>query len=1209
MVEESKEDRLEHLENLIKEENTISFDPECVRKKSNWSKGSKQYKFDNLGFEPETLLRDIPTHSPKLAALLEKIDELDKADKKNHGKLFKHFIFSDLKSNTYGTKLLAAAFMAKGFTMGYDADLKNPNAKLSSASSSRSSSKSSAKSSKGSKASKSANDSASSNDSDSDDDDDSESSSESDSDDDSDSSSKSDSENESKGGARSRSASRSPKPAKKEKLYQKMALLTDEQLKKTKTDNFYLLSSVSVYDQNITVAHKKDILKKFNQRPENIHGELVRFIIMDSGFKEGIDLFDIKYIHIFEPSTVASDQKQVIGRGTRTCGQKGLEFHPTKGWPLHVFIYDLAIPEELRPTFLGSASAMDLYFKALNIDVRLFHFAHDLEKTTVLGSVDYELNKNIHSFSIPNSKELDSHEGPGHSEFVYGGGASKKRRGSVTNKKSGDNMLLEASVPISQMDIGIGGGPKLAPAKRLRIRNDLSPIVINSAAERPKTHEEMRDFIRQHYKEFTWPKVKMENLCEEKEKKGGSKNAGQSAGASQIMKYTPTQDFIRHYFTPANPLKGMLLYQGVGTGKTCCAIAAASSTFERDGYTILWVTRTTLKNDIWKNMFDQICNESISNRITNEGLEIPDEQSKRMRLLSKSWRVRPMSYKQFSNLVSKRNAYYKTLVKINGELDPLRKTLLVIDEAHKLYGGGDLSTLEQPDMNALHQSLMNSYQLSGRDSVKLILMTATPVTLDPMELIKLVNLCKPIDRQIPDHFDEFSELYLNEMGEFSEQGRHKYLDDIAGHISYLNREKDARQFAQPIIHPISVPIVDADGMAAAKMFDRKIVRDIMNSDVSDLNAKIEDKNKELVSELTELDAGMFQFLKKEAMADIGEVDGKHAKKFEKVINANIRQLVKEAKEHVKAIRQDIKELKMAMKERNSGRKEALAGIKTNVEELEEEYEDYKGSLLYSIKNKCSTKISGTAPLQEQIKEHPEVIELDAGIQDGKTRIQSMKERLKVQISLYKTRMTQLKQMLKASKEEEDKAVLRTTIKDEGKFYRKIILAKRKGNREREKSIKKDINSMQKTRKKKYNDVKKTIKMQIRDEKKAKSKIRREEIKLRKTLRKQGELNEEIKHDLLKNLTQKYRAKIKGDLVNADKMVLLDEKAKAEKALAKQAEKERKAKERVREREQKAREKEALRKTKKAQADKAKAEKAEEKERVKAEKAATRKNKK
>ena len=85
---------------------------------------------------------------------------------------------------------------------------------------------------------------------------------------------------------------------------------------KTEGNNFYLLSSVGVYDQPISVGMKKTILKKFNQRPDNVYGEYARFIIMDSGFKEGIDLFDIKYVHIFEPQTSLADQKQVIGKSS-----------------------------------------------------------------------------------------------------------------------------------------------------------------------------------------------------------------------------------------------------------------------------------------------------------------------------------------------------------------------------------------------------------------------------------------------------------------------------------------------------------------------------------------------------------------------------------------------------------------------------------------------------------------------------------------------------------------------------------------------------------------------------------------------------------------------------------------------------------------------------------------------------------------------------
>jgi superfamily II DNA or RNA helicase len=147
------------------------------------------------------------------------------------------------------------------------------------------------------------------------------------------------------------------------------------------------------------------------------------------------------------------------------------------------------------------------------------------------------------------------------------------------------------------------------------------------------------------------------------------------------------------------------------------------------------------------------------------------------------------------------------MVKINGKEDPLHKTLLIIDEAHKLYGGGDLSSIETPDMVALHASLMNSYIMSGPNSVKLLLMTATPIQTDPMELIKMVNLFKTPDKQIPDSFDLFSEEYLDSSGFFTPSGLHKFRNETAGYISYLNREKDARQFAQPQIHHVKVPII------------------------------------------------------------------------------------------------------------------------------------------------------------------------------------------------------------------------------------------------------------------------------------------------------------------------------------------------------------------------------------------------------------------
>ena len=51
----------------------------------------------------------------------------------------------------------------------------------------------------------------------------------------------------------------------------------------------------------------------------NVHGERLRFFIFDSGFKEGIDLFDVKYVHLFDTPLNDADRKQAVGRATRTC--------------------------------------------------------------------------------------------------------------------------------------------------------------------------------------------------------------------------------------------------------------------------------------------------------------------------------------------------------------------------------------------------------------------------------------------------------------------------------------------------------------------------------------------------------------------------------------------------------------------------------------------------------------------------------------------------------------------------------------------------------------------------------------------------------------------------------------------------------------------------------------------------------------------------
>lgn len=1081
----SSEEKILSLENLIKDATIVSYDPDCIRKKSNWSKPANDFKFDHEDFSPEHMKKSLDIYSPKLQTLLEKIKELDEKDKKKHGKLFKHFIFSDLKFGNYGAKMIASAFIANGYKLGYKADLKQKK---------QSNKKTTVK-------------------------------------------------------------NRAKKTNTSKKNYEQIQLHSNTILENTPNENFYMLSSVGVYDQNITVKMKKEMLQRFNQRPDNIHGDLIRFIILDSGFKEGIDLFDIKYVHIFEPSTYLADQKQVIGRGTRTCGQKGLEFHQANGWPLHVFIYDLSIPEKIQKSLMNSKTAMELYLKSMNMDIRLLNFTHDLEKATVLGSVDYDLNKNVHSFSIPFISEKEDKE----------------------NHEVKINEHLDKNIEV------IYGGKNDSNLTGI-IDDNLHRIIFNEDnSSKRLNHDDMKVFIKNNFHEFAWDAVKMENLCIDKSK----------GGAGEIINYTPTQNFIRHYFHPMNPVKGMLLYHSVGTGKTCSAIAAATTNFEKNGYTILWVTRTSLKNDIWKNMFNQVCNESIRQQIENQNLKVPEEQKKQMRLLSKAWRIRPMSYKQFSNLILKKNALYENLVKINGKEDPLRRTLLIIDEAHKLYGGDDLSSIEKPDMDALQKALFYSYQYSGQDSVRLLLMTATPITKDPMELIKLVNLCKRSDEQMPSDFSNFSREYLNEEGDFTPKGRMNYLDDISGYVSYLNREKDARQFSQPQIEHINTPIIS--NVKDVEKFDKKIMRDVLEFNTDDLTKEMEEKTIKLNSDYAQLNNAKFSFLKEELCEDLTK---KRKTVCNKIATKHIKEIIKNAKLSATEIKKNIKKLKELMKERKTKFLSELKNIKLNAKGDPNAYEKYKSTVLYELKSKCSRSMKKGDSIGEHIKNNPIIQKYDEEIEGYNNQIKEIEDNIKHLSDNYKIRMKQLKELLKTDLTDIERNVIKMVINDERDDYKRQTVSIKRENRKYISNIAKDIKRLEKNKTKKKRDFIKETKKAIKDEKKQTLKLKRDENKIRKTIK-----NIEIKDENLKDIINKQVPMMEKDIdVELEKI----EKAEKEKELLKQKEKEKKLAEKEKQKKEKLLAKEKEKKAKEEQKKRDKEEKEAKKKKEREEKNATKK---
>ena len=266
------------------------------------------------------------------------------------------------------------------------------------------------------------------------------------------------------------------------------------------------------------------------------------------------------------------------------------------------------------------------------------------------------------------------------------------------------------------------------------------------------------------FKKFAWGKVEIKNNCDLKEGK---------------INLSPTQKFVSEYFNKNNP-NGILLYHSVGSGKTLTSVKLVSE-FEKEGFNAIWVTRTTLKKDLEKAIL--------------------------MNPIKKTLPV--FSYKQFSNICKRKGENFNKLMerarKINPKTDdPLYKTIIIIDEVHKLYTK-DLKAQEMHDMSAIQKCVYSSYEKSGENRARVVLMSATPITTDPIEVVKLLNLIitKPDDR-----FNEptFKIKYLDNGGQFTKSGDHLFSQKIKGIVSYVNISSDPSRFAQVSYHNVLVPV-------------------------------------------------------------------------------------------------------------------------------------------------------------------------------------------------------------------------------------------------------------------------------------------------------------------------------------------------------------------------------------------------------------------
>ena len=274
----------------------------------------------------------------------------------------------------------------------------------------------------------------------------------------------------------------------------------------------------------------------------------------------------------------------------------------------------------------------------------------------------------------------------------------------------------------------------------------------------------------------------------------------------------PHQAFVRNFLSFRTPYNGLLLFHGLGTGKTCSAISVTEEMRQYlkqigEQKRIIIVASPNVQENFKKQLFDDRKLQKIDGRwniracaglemlheinpMGVEGLEKPDIVRLVKQIIRRSYLF--MGPEQFSNHIARIMERYnsvedllerKRLIK-SGIDREFSSRLIVIDEAHNIRTtkGAPASMDKKGDKTAkyLYQLVKNTSNL------KILLMSATPMFNAPEEIVWLINLLRINDNRPPllanDVFNKEG-MFVQERGR--DVGRDILIEGSMGYVSYV----------------------------------------------------------------------------------------------------------------------------------------------------------------------------------------------------------------------------------------------------------------------------------------------------------------------------------------------------------------------------------------------------------------------------------------
>lgn len=256
---------------------------------------------------------------------------------------------------------------------------------------------------------------------------------------------------------------------------------------------------------------------------------------------------------------------------------------------------------------------------------------------------------------------------------------------------------------------------------------------------------------------------------------------------SKTFDLSQNQTFIRNFMSRKTPYNGVLLYHGVGVGKTCTAINVAEQFLDsdRDKKVYILMPSTLLKDNFKKQIYDSSKPDDLQCVATKYSSLVPNNHMLSSEMIDKkinkiiSSRYKFLGLLEFANEIKRMakeldvdDADLETNMKLHRRIqNEYSNSIFIIDEVHNIRLNSELTNKRVPPILQL--------VLKHAMNIKLVLMTATPMFNDPKEIVYIINLMLYNDKRPP--------IKISDV--FDKKGDIKSKDTLSnifkGYVSYM----------------------------------------------------------------------------------------------------------------------------------------------------------------------------------------------------------------------------------------------------------------------------------------------------------------------------------------------------------------------------------------------------------------------------------------